>query len=41
VQALDAEEDLPRSGSWFARAPMPVRKRRADPEIYEFCEVMP
>jgi len=26
---------------WYARAPLPVRNRLANAEIYEFCEVMP
>jgi len=28
-------------GRWYAGAPVPVRKKIADAEVYEFCEVMP
>jgi len=41
IRFMGEEVDRHDPKGWFARAPMPVRKRLADAEIYEFCEVMP
>ena len=41
IRFMGVEVDRHDPQRWFAGAPLPVRKRIADAEIYEFCEVMP
>lgn len=41
IRFLGKEVDRHDPGGWHARAPLPVRNRLVNAEIYEFCEVMP
>jgi uncharacterized protein len=41
IRFLGAEVDRHRPARWYAEAPLPVRNRLANCEVYEFCEVMP
>ena len=41
IRFMGAEVDRHDPRGWYARATLPQRKRLADAEIYEFCEVMP
>lgn len=36
-------EEVDRHGprGWYGRAPLPLRNRLVNAEVYEFCEVMP
>ncbi len=41
IRFLGEEVDRHDPRRWFAESPLPVRKKLADAEVYEFCEVMP
>jgi uncharacterized protein len=41
IKYLGEEIDKHDPLHWFAGAPLPVRKKISDAEVYEFCEVMP
>jgi uncharacterized protein len=41
IRFLGKEVDKHDPLRWFAGAPLPVRRRISDAEVYEFCEVMP
>ena len=41
IRFMGEEVDRHDPHRWFAQAPLPLRKKLTDAEIYEFCEVMP
>lgn len=41
IRFMGEEVDKYNPRRWFAEAPLPVRNKVANAEIYEFCEVMP
>ncbi|MBI4192139.1 MAG: radical SAM protein [Betaproteobacteria bacterium] len=41
IRFMGAEVDRHDPCRWYAKAPLPIRTRLANAEIYEFCEVMP
>ena len=38
---MGREIDRHDPAGWFARLPLPVRRRLTDAEVYEYVEVMP
>ena len=41
IRFMGEEVDRYDPQGWYAKAPLPVRNRLVNAEIYEFCEVMP
>ncbi|HSQ05778.1 MAG TPA: radical SAM protein [Burkholderiales bacterium] len=41
IRFMGEEIDRHEPGEWYARAPLPLRERLMNAEVYEFCEVMP
>jgi len=41
IRFMGDEVDRHHPEEWYAGAPLPIRKKISDAEIYEFCEVMP
>ena len=41
IRFMGEEVDRHDPRGWFAAAPLPVRERLVNAEVYEFCEVMP